>query len=46
MLVVTGPTVIIPLLRQIFAPSKRAASILRWEGIVIDPIGVVLTLLI
>jgi NhaP-type Na+/H+ or K+/H+ antiporter len=44
-LVVTGPTVIIPLLRQI-RPSRRVASILRWEGIVIDPIGVVLTVLV
>jgi NhaP-type Na+/H+ or K+/H+ antiporter len=44
-LVVTGPTVIIPLLRQI-RPSKRVASILRWEGIVIDPVGVVLTVLV
>lgn len=44
-LVVTGPTVIIPLLRQI-RPSARVASILRWEGIVIDPVGVVLTVLV
>ncbi len=44
-LVVTGPTVIIPLLRQV-RPSKRVASILRWEGIIIDPIGVVLTVLV
>ncbi|NJL55672.1 sodium:proton antiporter [bacterium] len=43
-LVVTGPTVIIPLLRQI-RPSGRVASILRWEGIVIDPLGVVLAVL-
>jgi len=44
-LVVTGPTVIIPLLRQI-RPTGRAASILRWEGIVIVPVGVVLTVLV
>ncbi|MEZ4670795.1 MAG: sodium:proton antiporter [Anaerolineae bacterium] len=44
-LVVTGPTVIIPLLRQV-RPTKRVGSILRWEGIVIDPIGVVLTVLV
>lgn len=44
-LVVTGPTVIIPLLRQV-RPKRRVGSILRWEGILIDPIGVALTVLI
>jgi NhaP-type Na+/H+ or K+/H+ antiporter len=44
-LVVTGPTVIIPLLRQV-RPTQRVGSILRWEGILIDPIGVVLTVLV
>lgn len=44
-LVVTGPTVVIPLLNQI-RPSGRVASILRWEGIVIDPVGALLTVLI
>lgn len=43
--VVTGPTVIIPLLRQI-RPQGRVGSILRWEGILIDPIGAVLAVLI
>ncbi len=44
-LVVTGPTVIIPMLRQI-RPTDRIASILRWEGILIDPIGAVLAVLV
>jgi NhaP-type Na+/H+ or K+/H+ antiporter len=44
-LVVTGPTVIIPLLRDI-RPSGRVSSILRWEGILIDPVGVTLALLV
>ncbi len=44
-LVVTGPTVIAPLLRHI-RPTGPVASILRWEGIVIDPIGALLTVLI
>jgi NhaP-type Na+/H+ or K+/H+ antiporter len=44
-LVVTGPTVIIPMLRQI-RPTDRTASILRWEGILIDPIGAVLAVLV
>ena len=44
-LVVTGPTVIGPLLRQV-RPSKRVTSTLKWEGIVIDPIGAVLAVLV
>ncbi|MCA9075045.1 MAG: sodium:proton antiporter [Planctomycetaceae bacterium] len=44
-LVVTGPTVIGPLLRQI-RPIGRVGSIARWEGIVIDPIGAVLAVLV
>ena len=37
-LIVTGPTVIIPLLRQARL-SPKPASILRWEAIVNDPVG-------
>jgi NhaP-type Na+/H+ or K+/H+ antiporter len=44
-LVVTGPTVVSPLLRQI-RPSRRIESTLKWEGIVIDPIGAVLAVLV
>ncbi len=44
-LVVTGPTVIIPLLRQV-RPSGRVGSIIKWEGIIIDPIGAVLAVLV
>lgn len=44
-LVVTGPTVIIPLLRHV-RPVGYLASILRWEGIVIDPIGATLAVLV
>ncbi len=36
--VVTGPTVIMPLLRQAHL-KKRPANILKWEGIVNDPVG-------
>ncbi|WP_407275629.1 cation:proton antiporter [Halothiobacillus sp. DCM-1] len=45
LVVVTGPTVIVPLLR-IVRPSAKVATILRWEGIVIDPIGAMLAVLI
>lgn len=44
-LVVTGPTVVGPLLRHI-RPNRRLGSVLKWEGIVIDPIGAVLALLV
>lgn len=44
-LVVTGPTVIGPILR-ILRPTRRVASLLRWEGIVVDPIGAVLAVLV
>lgn len=44
-IVVTGPTVIIPLLKQI-RPKGRVGSILRWEGIIIDPVGAVLAVLV
>jgi NhaP-type Na+/H+ or K+/H+ antiporter len=44
-LVVTGPTVIMPLLRHIRAVG-RISSITKWEGIVNDPIGAVLAVLV
>jgi CPA1 family monovalent cation:H+ antiporter len=44
-LTVTGPTVIGPLLRQV-RPTRRVAATLKWEGIVIDPIGAVLAVLV
>jgi NhaP-type Na+/H+ or K+/H+ antiporter len=44
-LVVSGPTVVIPLLRQA-RPAWPVGQILRWEGIVIDPIGATLAVLV
>ena len=44
-LVVTGPTVIMPLLRHL-QPNKQVSSVLKWEGIVIDPIGALLALMV
>lgn len=43
-LVVTGPTVIMPLLRQSNL-SHRPASLLRWEAIVNDPVGALFAVL-
>jgi len=45
LLVVSGPTVIIPLLRQV-RPSGKISSIIKWEGIVNDPIGAILAVLV
>jgi NhaP-type Na+/H+ or K+/H+ antiporter len=42
---VTGPTVIAPMLRTV-RPNARIANILRWEGIVIDPIGALFAVLV
>ena len=44
-LIVTGPTVIIPLLRQV-RPTETAGSVLKWEGIVNDPIGAMMAVLV
>ncbi len=40
-LVVTGPTVIMPLLREI-RPKGRIGAVAKWEGITIDPVGAIL----
>ena len=43
-LVVTGPTVILPILKQARL-NKESSSLLKWEGIVNDPVGVLLAVL-
>lgn len=45
LMVVTGPTVIVPMLRTV-RPNAKIANILRWEGIVIDPLGAILAVLV
>ncbi|MEE9397608.1 MAG: sodium:proton antiporter [Methylococcales bacterium] len=45
LVVVTGPTVIVPMLRTV-RPNNTISNILRWEGIVIDPIGALLAVLV
>jgi len=44
LVIVTGPTVIVPLLKRIQLTS-RVASILHWEGVLIDAIGVFVAIL-
>ena len=43
--VVSGPTVVKPLLKAV-RPTDKVGHILNWEGILIDPIGVFLALLV
>ncbi|MFO8010218.1 MAG: sodium:proton antiporter [Dehalococcoidia bacterium] len=44
-LIVSGPTVVLPLLRQL-RPIGSVGPILKWEGTVIDPIGAMLAVLV
>lgn len=44
-MVVTGPTVIMPMLKTV-RPLPKIADVLRWEGIVIDPIGALIAVLV
>lgn len=45
LIIVTGPTVISPILRNI-PLRKDVASILKWEGILIDPVGALVAVLV
>ncbi len=45
MVIVTGPTVIVPMLRSV-RPTARITNILRWESILIDPLGALLAVLV
>ena len=44
-LVVTGPTVVKPMLRQAKL-ARRPALLLKWESIVVDPLGVLLAVIV
>lgn len=44
LIVVTGPTVIAPIMRQINV-KRQISTILKWESIVIDPVGAFLAVL-
>lgn len=45
LIIVTGPTVIGPLMRSV-RPNPRLANILKWEGILIDPVGALVAVLV
>lgn len=42
---VSGPTVIMPLLRTI-RPTRAVSSVLRWEAILVDPLGAILAVIV
>ncbi len=42
---VSGPTVIVPLLRTV-RPTSALSNVLRWEGILVDPLGAILAVLV
>lgn len=45
LIIVTGPTVIAPILRNL-PLKKNVATVLKWEGILIDPIGALVAVLV
>ena len=45
LIIVTGPTVIAPILRNI-PLKKNVSTVLKWEGILIDPIGALFAVLV
>jgi NhaP-type Na+/H+ or K+/H+ antiporter len=44
-LVVSGPTVVLPLLSFV-RPARKVRSLLMWEGVLVDPIGALLGVLV
>ncbi len=44
-LTVTGPTVVIPLLRYV-RPAGRIGAVAKWEGITVDPVGAILAVFV
>ena len=44
-LIVSGPTVVIPLLLHI-RPARRVSNLLKWEGILIDPVGAIIAVIV
>lgn len=45
LIIVTGPTVIAPILRNV-PLNRNVGTILKWEGILIDPIGALVAVLV
>lgn len=45
LIIVSGPTVVMPILKNV-KPNLNINTILKWEGILIDPIGALVALLV
>lgn len=45
LIIVTGPTVIAPILRNV-PLNRNVATVLKWEGILIDPVGALVAVLV
>jgi NhaP-type Na+/H+ or K+/H+ antiporter len=44
-IIVSGPTVVLPIL-DFIAPSAKVRSVLKWEGVLVDPIGAVIAVVV
>lgn len=44
LIIVSGPTVVIPILRNV-RPNTNVNTVLKWEGILIDPLGALVAVL-
>lgn len=45
LIIVSGPTVVIPILRNV-RPNMKINNVLKWEGILIDPLGALIAVLV
>lgn len=45
LIIVSGPTVVTPILRNV-RPNIRINNVLKWEGILIDPLGALMAVLV
>lgn len=45
LIIVSGPTVVIPILRNV-RPKESINNVLKWEGILIDPLGALMAVLV
>ncbi len=45
LIIVSGPTVVTPILRNV-RPNIRINNVLKWEGILIDPLGALIAVLV
>jgi len=44
-IIVSGPTVVLPIL-DFVAPSIKVRSVLKWEGVLVDPIGAIIAVVV